>query len=90
MQLIHCSHAESFWTEARSWLDVKLPELHRTTWSSDILCDPFFAEENRAKIIIVMWAIWSSRNNVVHDKGNLNPTHSMRMTRDALAFLDIP
>jgi hypothetical protein len=32
--LIHCSHAQRFWMEARSWLDIKL------TWARDILCDP--------------------------------------------------
>jgi hypothetical protein len=88
--LIYCSHAKSFWAEARGWLDFKLPELHPTTWSRDILCDPLFAEEDRAKIITVMWAIWSSRNNVVHDKGSSNPINSMKMIRDALALLDIP
>jgi hypothetical protein len=88
--LIHCSHAKSFWVEARGWLDVKLPELHPTTWSRDILCDLLLAEEDREKIVTMMWVIWSSRNNVVHDKGSSNPTNSMKMIRDALALLDIP
>jgi hypothetical protein len=37
-----------------------------------------------------MWAIWTSRNNIVHDKGSLDPVQSMKMTREALAVLEIP
>lgn len=37
-----------------------------------------------------MWAIWTSRNNIVHDKGASDHVQSMRMTRDALALLEIP
>jgi hypothetical protein len=88
--LIRCTHAQKFWTEARSWLDLKLPELHPASWSRDILCDPIFREEERPKIITVMWAIWTSRNNIVHDKGSLDPVQSMKMTREALAVLEIP
>jgi hypothetical protein len=88
--LINCSHAKKFWTEARNWLDLRIPDLHPSTWSRDILCDAMFTEADRAKMVIVMWAIWTSRNNLVHDKGSLDPANSMRMVRDALALLDIP
>jgi hypothetical protein len=88
--LIQCTHAKRFWMEAREWLDIKLPDLHPATWSRDILCDPLFSEEQRPKIITVMWAIWTSRNNIVHDKGSLDPIQSMKITRDALAVLEVP
>jgi glyoxylase-like metal-dependent hydrolase (beta-lactamase superfamily II) len=37
-----------------------------------------------------MWAIWSSRNNITHDKGVLDPVQTMVRTREALDVLDIP
>jgi hypothetical protein len=88
--LIKCSHARNFWREAEVWLKIKLPELHPDTWTRDILCDHLFSETDRASIITVMWSIWSSRNNIVHDKGAWDPAQSVKMTRDALALLDIP
>jgi hypothetical protein len=88
--LIYCSHAQRFWMEAKSWLDLKLPDLHPTTWNKDILCDPRIDEGDRSKIITVMWVIWTSRNNVVHDKTSLDHVQSMKLTRDALALLELP
>jgi hypothetical protein len=55
--LIYCSHAQRFWMEARRGLDLKLPELHPSTWTRDILCDQIISEKDRPKIITVMWAI---------------------------------
>jgi hypothetical protein len=85
-----CSHAQRFWTEARSSLNIKLPQLHPITWTRDLVCGPQFGDSDRAKIITVMWAIWTSRNNIVHDKNSIDPVHSMKMTRDALSLLDLP
>ena len=88
--LIQCSHANRFWIEARDWLGIKLPELHEMTWSRDILCDPCFDLSDQAKIISVMWAIWTSRNNITHDKASMDPKQSLQMIRDALAVLELP
>jgi hypothetical protein len=88
--LMRCSHAQKFWVEARDWLHLKIPELHPITWSRDILCDPMFAETDRAKIVTVMWAIWTSRNNLVHDKGSLDPAIFLKSVRESLVLLDIP
>jgi hypothetical protein len=60
--MITCSHARTFWDEARRWLDVDLPRLHPITWAKDILCDQRFTDQDRTKIITVMWSIWHSRN----------------------------
>lgn len=84
------SHAKRFWTEAMEWLHVKLPELHPNTWSKDILCDQRFSELDRAKIITVMWAIWTSRNNITHDRGSIDPVFSIKRIKYDLALLDIP
>ena len=88
--LIKCSHAQTFWIEARNWLQVKLPELHPMTWCRDILCDSRFLESGRAKIITVMWAIWTSRNNITHDRASMNPAQSLKRIGEALALLELP
>ena len=88
--LIKCSHAQSLWTEAREWLHVKLPELHPLTWCRDILCDPRFSESDRAKIVTAMWAIWTSRNNITHDRAHMNPAQSLKHIRETLALLELP
>jgi hypothetical protein len=54
---IKCSHARKFWVEAMIWLDVKLPDLHPSTWERDILCDPIISDSDRPKIITITWAI---------------------------------
>jgi hypothetical protein len=88
--LIKCSHARKFWVEAMIWLDVKLPDLHPSTWERDILCDPIISDSDRPKIITIMWAIWTSRNSITHDIGTTDPVHSLKRIRDDLAILDLP
>jgi ribonuclease HI len=88
--LITCSHARRFWEEARSWLDIELPRLHPNTWAKDILCDQRFTDQDRAKIITVMWSIWQSRNRWKHDQELIDPVHSVKLTREALSLLEIP
>lgn len=88
--LVKCSHAQQFWNEAKVWLQVKLPDLHPNTWCKDILCDSRIADVDRPKIVTVMWAIWTSRNNITHDKASLDPIQSMKRTRETLALLEIP
>jgi hypothetical protein len=58
--LLRCTHAMRFWSEARVLLDVKIPDLHPVTWAKDVLIDPIVPEEDRAKVITIMWAIWTS------------------------------
>ncbi|KAE8778169.1 Alanyl-tRNA synthetase [Hordeum vulgare] len=79
-----------FWSSAPDWLDIKRTELHPLTWPRDILCDPRFLDAERAKLVTVMWAIWTSRNNATHDKGELDPVLSMQKTCEALAALELP
>jgi ribonuclease HI len=37
-----------------------------------------------------MWAIWTSRNNITHDNGSIDPVQSLRRIREVLAILDLP
>ncbi|KAE8775544.1 Alanyl-tRNA synthetase [Hordeum vulgare] len=88
--LLNWTHARRFWSTAPDWLDIKRPEVHPLTWSQDILCDPMFLNSERAKLVTVMWAIWTSRNNATHDKRELDPVLSMQKTREALPVLELP
>ena len=76
--LLNCSHARRFWNKATEWLDIKRPNLHPLTWAQDILCVSSFSESDRAKIISVMWSIWTSRNNITHDKDGFDPAQAMK------------
>ncbi|KAI4979750.1 hypothetical protein ZWY2020_016503 [Hordeum vulgare] len=69
--------------------DVKRPNLHPHTWSKDILCVPMFSLIDKARMVSIMWSIWTSRYNVTHDKGDLDPVQSMKLIRDSLALLDL-
>lgn len=42
--LVHCSHAQTFWTEAEQGFDFRLPRLHPDTWARDILCESQFSD----------------------------------------------
>ncbi|KAE8787277.1 Alanyl-tRNA synthetase [Hordeum vulgare] len=88
--LLDCVHVKKFWNVAPDWLDIRRSDLHPLTWKQDILCDPQFSEPNRAKLVSVMWSIWTSHNNLTHDRGPTSQVQSVIMTRDALALLDIP
>ena len=59
------------------------------TWSRDVLCDDRFDGADMAKTIIMMWAIWTSRNNITHEKARMDHVHSLKMIRDALAVIEI-
>ncbi|KAE8797985.1 Alanyl-tRNA synthetase [Hordeum vulgare] len=88
--LIHFSHARQFWDKARLVLDVKLQRLHPSSWAGDILCGSMFTTKERATIITIMWSIWSSRNRWTHDGEKFDPVSSIKLTREALALLDVP
>lgn len=72
--------------------------MHAGSWVSNfrgstgtgILCDARFSAKERLSIISVMWSIWTSRNKWTHEGDKLDPANSVRLTRDALALLDIP
>ena len=88
--LVHCSHAKSFWATTREVLDLKLPPLHPTTWSRDLVVDTRFSTAERCQIITIMHAIWSSRNRWTHDEDGYNPIQADKRAREDLALLDLP
>ena len=86
--LLECPYTRQFWDAMPEWIDVKRPTLHPLTWSRDILCDDQFSESDRATLVTVMWTIWTSQNNITHDKAAFNPIQSMRRVRETLADCD--
>jgi ribonuclease HI len=88
--LIECSHAKQFWSAAKEILLLKLPKLHPLTWTKDILCDPRYTPDERAKIITVMYNIWTSRNNITHGEMGYNPAKSMEFISETLSLLEMP
>ena len=88
--LIHCIHAQSFWEEAWTWLGLRLPPLHSVTWARDITCDPQFTSDDRAKITMIMWAIWHSRNRIKHGEEGRDPVTSIKYIKEAISLLQLP
>jgi ribonuclease HI len=88
--LAECSHARLFWTEAKNILNVKLPNLHPVTWAADILAEDWWSPEERAKVITVMWSIWSSRNRWTHGERGFDPGIAIKAVRDTLLELELP
>ena len=54
------------------------------------MCDPRFSYKDRPLIITIMWSIWHSRNKLKHEEEGSDPTTCMRVTREALALLELP
>jgi hypothetical protein len=75
---------------AKEILLLKLPKLHPLTWTKDILCDPRYTVDGRAKITTVMYNIWTSRNNITHGEVGYNPAKSMEFITETLSLLELP
>jgi hypothetical protein len=88
--LIECSHAKQFWSAAKEILLLKLTSLHPMTWTKDILCDPRYTADERAKITTVMYNIWTSRTNITHGEVGYNPAKSMEFISETLRPLELP
>ncbi|KAE8772214.1 Casein kinase I-2-like protein [Hordeum vulgare] len=88
--LLHCTHARRYWAEAQALLDVQLPAFQQDSWQKDILSEPCLSPKDRATIITIMWAIWTSRNKWIHEGEKFDPVHSIRYIRESLAVLEIP
>jgi hypothetical protein len=82
-------HAKMFWLAAEEMLLVKLPKLHPLTWFKDILCDPRFPKKDKAKITMVIYSIWSSRNNITHGDDGFHPISTMKFIEETLQTLDL-
>jgi hypothetical protein len=62
MQTYFGQQQETFWTSSY------LACTH--TWDADILAEDWWSQDDWAKVITVMWSMWSSRNRWAHrDQG---------------------
>jgi hypothetical protein len=52
--------------------------------------EPWWSPEERAKVITVMWSIWSSRNRWTHGEKGFDPAPAVAMVRDTLLDLELP
>ncbi|KAE8780621.1 Casein kinase I-2-like protein [Hordeum vulgare] len=85
-----CSHARRYWAEAQALLDVQLPALESGSWQKDILSVPCLSSNDRATIITIMWAIWTSRNKWTREGEKFDPVQSIKFITESLAVLEIP
>jgi len=88
--LAECPHACLFWTGARDILNIKLPRLHPDTWAADVLCESWWSQDERAKVITVMWSIWSSGNRWAHGEKGYDPSVAIKSVHDTLLELELP
>jgi hypothetical protein len=47
---------------------IKIPDLHPTTWMTDVLDDSICNEQEKYIILCGMWSLWCSRNDRNHGK----------------------
>lgn len=76
---VKSDHAVLFWAAAQGYFELKLPKLHPSTWSRDILDPMFLSKEKVAIAMSVMWAIWSSSNKYTHKEIKYQPNESMQI-----------
>jgi hypothetical protein len=54
----------------------------------DILCDPMFSKGERERMILIMSAIWDSRNRWTHDDEGYVPSKTVEMIAETMSFLE--
>jgi hypothetical protein len=64
--LFECTWAKLFWQEIKEVTRVKIPELHPTSWSMDIIDSNLLRPRDAAVILCGAWSIWSERNARKH------------------------
>jgi hypothetical protein len=64
--LTDCTVARQFWGSTKELSGVKLPSLHESTWTRDLLQPDICPRKNAAIIMYGMWSLWMQRNNRRH------------------------
>jgi hypothetical protein len=64
--------------------------LHPVTWARDILDPSFISRKDAEVTVLVMWAIWTSRNKYTHGEVAFQPRKSMELVDEFICSLDIP
>jgi ribonuclease HI len=71
--LVACPGAKRFWTVVKHLLGKQLPDLHPSTWATDLLSGAVCSKEDAAVFVCGCWALWSGRNNRMHGRSAWNP-----------------
>jgi hypothetical protein len=74
------------WDASKEILNI----LHPQTWAKDIIRDSLITEEDRPKLITIMYSTWLSRNNWTHGEKGYDPNTAMEFVRDTLMSLELP
>jgi hypothetical protein len=70
--LLEGTYARQFWSRLRELTGVKLPVLTPESWSSALLEDRTFGEQDRMIILCGMWSVWRARNNRQYNKAPID------------------
>jgi hypothetical protein len=71
--MITCPWAKRFWAEVKATLGRKLPELHPSTWATDLLSGSVCSMDDAAVFVCECWSLWSGRNRRVHGRSAWSP-----------------
>lgn len=88
--LVQCEHARMFWNATLDFFQVKLPKLHPSTWTLDLLDSKMVQKDQATIIISVMWTIWSSRNKYTHEEIKYQPHKSVELVDELIKSMNIP
>ncbi|CAM0872492.1 unnamed protein product [Alopecurus aequalis] len=88
--LIICDHARCFWKAVESFFSIRAPKLHPSTWAEDMLSPEVIPRKDAGIMIIVMWAVWHSRNRFTHGEEKFQPQRSMELIDDIVRSLELP
>ena len=71
------------------FFSVKMPKLHPLTWAEDLLEPEIVPRKEAEVLIIVLWAVWHSRNKYTHGEEKFQPYKSMQLIDDIVRSLEI-
>jgi hypothetical protein len=73
-----CIYTIQFWQAVREITGCKLPPLHPTTWTRDLLAADMCPHKDAALIICGVWSLWTGRNARRHGRTRWSPRAAVR------------
>jgi hypothetical protein len=87
--LFECTWAKLFWQEIKEVTGVKIPELHPTTWTMDLIDSSIVNQSEAVVILCGAWAVWSKRNARNHGERARTVSESVKWAADIATDLSI-
>ncbi|KAL6640145.1 hypothetical protein ACP70R_021994 [Stipagrostis hirtigluma subsp. patula] len=75
---VRCPVARRFWKAVKELTGHKMPDLHPTSWTSDILEGKLCSANDSALFVCGVWALWTGRNSRRNGQRNWNPAAAAR------------